>query len=92
MESPEEVPGRDLEEELKKEKTFWVAEADFGIMVAVSRPRGDNRWREAGKRSIRTSPSGSVRAGSGSRLVQRERSIFSLADRVGRTSGSALWE
>ena len=29
------MPGRDLEEDPKKEKTFWVAEADFGIMVAA---------------------------------------------------------
>lgn len=85
------MPGRDLEEALKKEKTFWVADADFGIMVVVGRSGGDDRWREAEKRSIRTSPSGSVRAGSGSCRVQRKRSVLSLTDRIGRDSGSALW-
>lgn len=35
IDSPEEVPGRDLEaDELKKENALWVAEADLGIMLS----------------------------------------------------------
>ena len=35
--SPDEVPGRDLEEEPKKAKALWVAEADFGIILSIKR-------------------------------------------------------
>ena len=49
--SPEAVPGRDLDEEPKKEKTFWVAEADFGIMVAEGDLRGSRRIGRGERRS-----------------------------------------